>query len=68
MNRRSYPYKPTAADQLVIRKWKLRLTIVYGVILLALVGVTLVNPGGQRTEQATIPAEHASVTNTHPTR
>jgi hypothetical protein len=53
MNRRSYPYKLTSADYLVIRKWKWRLTIVYGsAILLALVAIALMSPGQNRTEEA----------------
>ena len=52
MNRRSYPYKPTPADCLVIRKWKWRLALVYGAILLGLVVVALVSPGQNRTDEA----------------
>jgi hypothetical protein len=72
MNRRSYPFKPSPADQLVIRKWKWRLGCVYGAILLGLVVVAFVNPGRDRAELAKRAPEPSfssvSMNNNHPTR
>jgi len=71
MNRRSFPYKPTPADQLVIRKWKWRFAIAYVAILLGLVVFALVSPGQNRAELAKRAVESgfssASMTGKHPT-
>jgi len=58
MNRGSYPYRPTAEDRLIISKWKLRLAMIYGAILLVLVLVVVSNPNRDRSEIAKRSAEH----------
>jgi hypothetical protein len=57
MNRGSYPYRLTHEDRLIISKWKWRVGIAYGAILLVLVLVMVANPGRERTEIAKSPAD-----------
>jgi hypothetical protein len=57
MDRRPYSYKSTAEDCLIIQKWKSRLTIVYGAILLMLI-VVLVSSNHNRIDRAISPVEH----------
>jgi hypothetical protein len=52
MNRGSYPYKLTVEDRLIISRWKWRVGIAYGAILLILVLVMVANPSRNRTEIA----------------
>jgi hypothetical protein len=58
MNGGSYPYRLTAEDRLIISKWKLRVGIAYGAILLVLLLVMVANPGRDRSEIARNPADH----------
>ena len=58
MNRGSYPYRLTPEDRLIISKWKLRVGLAYGAILLVLLLVMVANPGRDRTDIATNPADH----------
>jgi hypothetical protein len=44
MNRRSYPYEPSAEDQLVVKKWKCRMGALYGAVLLVLVLIAAAAP------------------------
>jgi hypothetical protein len=44
MNRGSYPYKLTAEDHLVIKKWKWRAGAVYGAVLLVVVLIVASGP------------------------
>jgi hypothetical protein len=44
MNRGSYPYKLTAEDHLVIKKWKWRAGAAYGAVLLVLVLIVAAGP------------------------
>ena len=58
MNRGSYPYRLTPEDHYVISKWKWRLGIAYGAILLVLVLVMVANPNRQRGDIAKNAADH----------
>ena len=44
MNRGSYPYKLTAEDHRVIKKWKWRVGALYGAVLLVLVLIAASGP------------------------
>ncbi|HEY2183605.1 MAG TPA: hypothetical protein VGH39_01315 [Xanthobacteraceae bacterium] len=44
MNRGSYPYKLTAEDRLLIKKWKWRVGAVYAAVLLMLVLIVVAAP------------------------
>jgi hypothetical protein len=44
MNRGFYPYKLTAEDHLVIKKWKWRAGAIYGAVLLVLVLIVASGP------------------------
>jgi hypothetical protein len=52
MKRGSCPYKLTAEDRLIISRWKSRVGIAYGAILLVLALVMVANPSRNRTEIA----------------
>jgi hypothetical protein len=52
MDRRSYPFKPSPEDLIVINKWKVRLAAVYGAVMLMLVLVLFASRGSERTEIA----------------
>ena len=58
MNHGSYPYRLTPEDRLIISKWKLRVGLAYGAILLVLLLVMVANPSRDRTEIAKNPADH----------
>ena len=57
MNRGSYPYRLTPEDRLIISKWKLRVGLAYGAILLVLLLVMVANPGRERSDIAKNAAE-----------
>jgi hypothetical protein len=53
MNSESYPYRLTPKDRLIISKWKLRVGIAYGALLIVLVLLVMVaNPSRDRNEIA----------------
>jgi hypothetical protein len=56
MDRRSFTYKLTPEDRLIIGKWKLRIGLVYGTVLIALVLIMIVRPSQRSTEIAEAPA------------
>jgi hypothetical protein len=59
MNSESYPYRLTAKDSLIISKWKLRMGIVYGALLIVLLLLVMVaNPSRDRNEIAKNSADH----------
>jgi hypothetical protein len=49
LERRSFPYKLTPEDRVIISRWKVRVGMVYGAVLIALL-LFVVRPSHQSTE------------------
>jgi hypothetical protein len=58
MNRGSFPYRLTPEDRLIMSKWKWRVGIAYGAILLVLLLVMVTNPNRDKNDVAKNPADH----------
>jgi hypothetical protein len=55
MDHRSFLYQLTPEDRRVIGRWKVRIGIAYGTILIALVLIMTVSPSERRTQTAKAP-------------
>jgi hypothetical protein len=55
----SYPFETTAEDAATMLKWKLRLALVYGAILLAIVAFAMTRPQDHIDETSDIPSNPA---------